>query len=195
MSWKANFVCLYCRHNGFTEPWDENAFFNLASAQIWDERSHFSAEATAELLCFASALDESGVCCEGKALAWATQKTKKNKTKTLSHKIRAQTAAAQTCTRTRAQTTQHVFINWRTSQTRTSAELINNNLDKLSLSDHSARPNNRTTDETIAAGPETWATALWTIQEKKGGAGPEPSCLRRGHCDSWPKGNLDRVVQ
>lgn len=71
------------------------------------------------------------------------------KTKNLSHKIRAHTSATQTCTRMHAQTTRHVFINWRASQTRTSAELINNNLDKLSLSDHSARPNNRTTDETI----------------------------------------------
>ena len=32
---------------------------------------------------------------------------------------------------------------------RTSAELINNNLDKLSLSDHSARPHNHTTEEAI----------------------------------------------
>lgn len=137
-----------------------------------------------------------------RAKYWREQRNKKtkNKTKTLSHKIRAHTAATQTCTRMHAQTTRHMLINWRASQTRTSAELINNNLDKLSLSDHSARPNNRTTDETIAAGPETWATALRTSEEKKkkkkkAVAGPQPSCLRRGHCDSWPKGNLDRVVQ
>lgn len=52
-------------------PEMKNAFFNLAFAQIWDGRSHFSAEAPAELLCFASALDDSGVCCQGKALACA----------------------------------------------------------------------------------------------------------------------------
>lgn len=92
-----------------------------------------------------------------RAKRWREQrkKPKKTKQKPLVTKYERKPAAAQTCTRTRAQTTQHVFINWRTSQTRTSAELINNNLDKLSLSDHSARPNNRTTDETIAAGPET----------------------------------------
>lgn len=42
-----------------------------------------------------------------------------------------------------------VFACWRASWMRTSAELINNNLDKLSLSDHSARPHNHTTEEVI----------------------------------------------
>lgn len=43
----------------------------------------------------------------------------------------------------------HVFMNWRASSARTSAELINNNLDKLSLSDHSAHPHNHTVEEAI----------------------------------------------
>lgn len=43
----------------------------------------------------------------------------------------------------------HVFVCWRASWARTSAELINNNLDKLSLSDHSACPHNHTTEEAV----------------------------------------------
>lgn len=62
-----------------------------------------------------------------------------------------------------------VFTNWRASEMRTSAELINNNLDKLSLPDRSARPHNHTTEDWTITGwardmtgssPDQWKALL-----------------------------------
>lgn len=73
---------------------------------------------------------------------------------------------------------------------RTSAELINDNLDKLSLSDHSARPRITPLKKSKAEGHDGQLSGL-----VEGVAGPMPSYRRRGHNDSWPEGNLDRAVR
>lgn len=75
---------------------------------------------------------------------------------------------------------------------RTSAELINNNLDKLSLSDHSVRPHNHTTEEAIRDRAKDMTGS--SLDQWKALLDRSPAALGEDN-DSRPEGNLNKVVR
>ena len=73
----------------------------------------------------------------------------------------------------------------------TSAELINNNLDKLALSDHSIYPHHHATEETIMDRTKDMTDS--SLDQCKALLDQSPAALGE-YTDSLPEGNLNRLV-